>query len=447
MNEFTPFDTNTDVKPEGNRSATVTQNVPAPQTAHYNTVNITNQKPSRSRFHAQLSDPNSSAWKELAAQGKETNLPFETLLRKHCGGPENGMPSNILYDFMAREDIYPADSKVKCSPTMQESLSTPLKANCTYSHWSNLFLDAVFNSSSEKHLAITSDTGVPGSVFRPFGDLPGLRDANPFVAEISLNQVIGRTITQADDDVRDTSYTEDESIGDLIAVAQSGDFPEIEFTTAQQANTMWKNGFAIKFSKETREKPIYNQAIEDIIVKQGVRLGHAMTNYVLKQIWDAHDATYNPIVSNANTTAGFVKLTTSAKNGFAIDTIVAQKGTYETLVTALLASSVGSSQPLPVGAETRVPGLLGPVSSMNTLGRPTQIGWVSGDSATAIGGTGFSTAHKLCFDQGQTADLHLKANGMVEEEEYTVRNQEWILVRSIRWLSRIRDRHGIWLFN
>ena len=415
-------------------------------------------KPSRALYHQTLSDPNSGAWTDLKQMGSETNLPMEVLLRKKCGPIENGMPGNVLYDMMAREEIYPASSWTRPALKVEDCLNTPFRANLLFAHWDKLFHQTLWrNSEGTKgaQFAQTADQLTPGSVYRPYGDLPVInrRRRTPL---IRIEQLVADVITQEDDLIRATGFTVDGGLERLVKVPESGDFPEVSFTVDQDASGMKKVGISLKQSRESKFREAYVQTVNDVVMQIAELQATALTTECLTDIYQAWDATENPVKAIASSAAGLVRLATEIENGYAPDTIVMLRGEYENfaLAAAFLNHSGSNVQALPVGAENRAPGMFSQFQSLNEVESSFRYGFVTSDQATTastdsngrMGATAWTGTRKLAFDSSSTINMHQQAQGMVDEEVYMVPTQDYIRVISFIYGLKLRTRQGIWQY-
>lgn len=408
------------------------------------------QKLSRGKLHGALKGKNSDAWKELKAEATERNLPFEAILRKKAAGPEDGAPSNVLYDMMAREGILPGSSLIRPAITVGECLNTPFRANLLFAHWDRLYHDTFWGVanrngiSATRTYASTADALEPGSIYRPYTESRDIVNRNPRTPDIALSQLIAQVITQSGDLVRGTGFTVDGSAGNLVVVPERGDFPEIAFVTDQDASGMQKIGIKLASSREARLRENYVQTV-DRVVQQVAQLQerHLAIN-AAKQIFDARDNTTNPKVTGVGENlSGIITVNTSAKNGYRLDTLVMGLTQFRSWMNALVTKASTTANATQPGTENRVPGLFGSTEIMNDLQNGSRVGYFQDADITTIG---LAAGELLGFDRGMTLDFYQQSQGMVDEETYLVETQEWKRVISMIYGQKIFDNKSIQVF-
>lgn len=400
-------------------------------------MQLVNKRPTRQRYHETLTDNTSDEWKNLLSQSEETNLPMEVLLRKKTGDPEPGMPVSALYDMMAREDIYPGSSWSRPAQTVKEATSTPLKLNLQLAHWDKLFHDRIWGKPSDLHsFAQTVDQLVPGSIYRPYSDGREVINRNRRTPEIRLEQIVGEVITQSDDLIRASGFTVDGGLQTLVEVPENETFPEVMFTVDQDASGMKKVGFSLSSSREAKFREQYVQTVDRVVEQIADLQATALTNEGVKLIMDEAPSRNGVL---ANTIEGLTNLATSSENGYAVDTILMHVDKFRTLVP-ILQRLGGSDQPLPVGAEARVPGIFGSIEILNNTQRATRYGYFTGPNAAVVG---LGTNDAVAFPVATTLDMYQQTQGMVDEEAYYVPNQKWTRVISMIYGYKCYDVNGI----
>ena len=407
---------------------------------------ITNQRESRPKYHAALSDKSSGAWNDLKAEGLARKLPLEAVLRKKCDGPVSGMPQNILYDFMAREDMLPGSSFTKPAMKVEECIDSPFRANLLFAHWDRLYHDSFWNKadrngSEPRTYAQTVDELEAGSIYRPYGDTREVINRNRRTPDIALSQVIAGVTTQADDLIRGTGFTVDGSAGNIVVVPERGDFPEVAFTLDQDASGMQKIGISLASSRESKLKESYVQTVDRVVTQIAAMQESVLSVQAIKQIFDARTST--SVVPNVeNNIQGIVTAATSAENGYRIDTAIMGLTKFRDWAIALYGriTTTATDRVGPVGADDRVPGLFGPTSILNDLNGGMAIGFLRDTDRTTVG---LSATDILGFDRSATLDFYQQMQGMVDEETYMVPTQEWKRVISMIYGQKIFDRNGI----
>ena len=402
---------------------------------------MSNQRPTRARYHQTLTDKTSNEWKNLLSESEETNLPMEVLLRKKSGDPEPGMPVSALYDMMAREDIYPGSSWSRPALTVKEATSTPLKLNLQLAHWDKLFHDRIWGKESDSRaFAQTVDQLVPGSIYRPYSDGREVINRNRRTPEVRLEQIVGEVITQSDDLIRASGFTVDGGLQTLVEVPENGDFPEVMFTVDQDASGMKKVGFSLSSSREAKFREQYVQTVDRVVEQIADLQATALTNEGAGLI--VLEAP-SPSARLANSVAALTELATSSVNGYAIDTVLMHVDKFRNMVPVLQRLG-GSDYPLPADANARVPGLFGAIEILNNTQRATRYGYFTSANATAVG---LGVNDLVAFPVGSTLDMYQQTQGMVDEEAYYVPNQKWTRVISMIYGFKCYDVNGIDLRN
>ena len=406
----------------------------------------TSQKPTRSKFHAALRDKESSAWSDLKAKGQETNLPMATLLRKECGDPEPGLPENVVYDFMAREGIYPESSFTRPAIKVEDCLNTPFRANLLFSHWDLLYQDRFWGHAgrnSDTRTYGTTDELDAGSIYRPYADTP-VRNTRSRTPDIALAQLISGVITQAGDLVRGNTFTVDGSAGNLVVIPEKGEFPEIAFQVEQDASGMQKVGVKLSSSKESKLRQSYVQVVDRVVAHVSQLQENQLSINAAKQVYEARDNTNNPKITGvAENINGLIQINTSAKDGYRINRLISNLTQFRMWMATLSALPAGAGTASQPGVESRVPGLFGPISILNDLQSANAMGYFRDADATTVG---LQPNEMLGFDQSMTLDFYQQAQGMVDEETYLVPTQEWVRVISMIYGQKIFDRNPIQVF-
>ena len=403
------------------------------------------QLPSRAQYHQALADKNSTAWNDLRDEGKDRSLPMEVLLRKKCGGQEQGMPFNVLDDMLARENIYADSSWTKPAQKVGENIDTPFRANLTFARWDKLFHSRIWNPDAEQQWAETVDETVPGSIYRPYTEDRGIVNRRRRTPEIRIEQIVGQVISQESDLIRGNGFTVEGGLATLVETSESSDFPEVSFTVDQNASGMKKVGFALKQSRESRFRDTYMQTIDRVIVQIADLQATSLTHEGLTLIHGAYNsAEWGVAGSLGENIADIIEINTSAVNGYSLDTLIMDLDTFRDYVLGLTRMNVatGTTEALPVGAENRVPGLFGSVEVLNALQNASRIGYTTGTPAQV----GIPAGAKLGFDRMTTLDFYQQTQGMVDEEVYKIENQEWVKVQSMIYGMKIYDRNGIRLW-
>ena len=403
-------------------------------------------RPTRSSYHAALTDPTSSAWNDLKQKGKETKLPMITLLRKECGEPEPGLPENVVYDFMAREGIYPESSYTRPAITVQECLNTPFRANLLFSHW-DLLYQSRFWKQANRNLDVrtygTTDELDAGSIYRPYSDTP-VRSTRGRTPSIALAELISGVTTLDTDQIRSNTFTLNDKAGNLIKVPELGVFPEIQFTLQSGSSGMEKVGVKLTTSRESKFRESYVQVVDRVVTQVAQLQETQLAVQAAKQIYDARDNTNNPKITGIpESVGGIIEVNTSAKDGYRIDRLITNLTTFRSWVEVLYAQQPSTGTATQVGTESRVPGLFGPVRIMNDLQSASAIGYFPNDDATTVG---LQADELLGFDQSMTLDFFQQAQGMVDEEAYKVETQEWNRVISMIYGQKIFDANSIQVF-
>ena len=404
---------------------------------------------SRGKFHQALSEKNSQAFSELKAKADDKGLPFEAILRKECAGPETGAPENIIYDFMAREQMLPGSSLVRPAIKVEECINTPFRANLLFAHWDRLYNDTFWGEANRngrpKTYVSTIDETEPGSIYRPYTEARNeILNRNRRTPDIALSQLIAQVITQSDDLVRGTGFTVDGSAGRLVVVPEREEFPEIAFTLDQNGSGMQKIGISLASSRESKLRESYVQTVDRVVQQVAQLQEQQLSIQAAKHIYDAHDATVNPRQGSVGENlSGIIQVNTSAKNGYRLDTLVMGLTQFRSWVQALVTKAASTANATQPGTENRVPGLFGSTEILNNLQNGSRIGYFQDDDLTTIG---LAAGDMLGFDRGITLDFHQQAQGMVDEEEYMVKKQEWTRVISMIYGFRIFDRNSIQIF-
>ena len=404
---------------------------------------IRKEKISRGQFRDELTNKNSTAWEDLKAEGLETGLPMEALLRKKCGPPEQNRPSNIIYDFMSREEMYPGSSRVRPALTVGQCINTPFRANLMFAHWDKTYDDQFWAKANRnggtQQFATSVDELPPGSIYRPYGEQRGgeVLNRQRRIPDIALSQIISGTVVQATDLIRGSGFTVQDSAGNLITVPEMGDFPEINFTTDQDASGMQKIGVKLKSSRESKFRESLVQTVDRVVAQVAAMQEHNLSVAALQQIYGTwNNNGRSKITGISENIDGIIDIATRSINGYSIDTLIMNRAQMRqwlaTLVT-LPASSANATQP---GTENRVPGLFGAVEILNDLQAGRRLGYLQDDDASTVG---LQTNEMLGFNRMDTLDFYQQAQGMVDEEAYMVPNQSWERVISMIYGQKIWD--------
>ena len=407
---------------------------------------ITTERQGRAKYHAALSDKNSSAWDDLKAEGAQRKLPLEAMLRKKCDAAIPGMPQSVLYDFMAREDMSPGSSWTKPAIKVEECLNTPFRANLLFAHWDRLFHDTFWHKAERntegesRTYAQTVDELEAGSIYRPYGDTREVTNRRRRTPDIALSQVISGVTTQTDDLIRGTGFTVDGSAGNLVVIPERGDFPEIAFTLDQDASGMQKVGIKLVSSRESKLKQSYTQTVDRVIMQVARLQESVLSTNAMKQIYDALQNV--KITSVPDNLEGIIQVATSAANGYTLDTLIMRLDQFRQWAKGLY-ERVGTNQAAPAGIDDRLPGVFGGITILNDLNGGMGIGYVRDNDAGTIG---IAPNEMLGFDRASTLDFYQQAQGMVDEETYLVETQEWARVISMIYGQKIWERAGIQVF-
>lgn len=398
----------------------------------------------RAVYHRALTDGEGNAWSELKAEAKATGLPMEVLLRKKTKPAESGSPANVLLDYMSREDMYPEPSWTKAALTVGDCINTPFRANLLFSYWDKVFHNAIWGHHPPQTFAQTNDELVPGSIYRPYAEGREVVNRARRTPQIVLNDIIASVITQTDDMVRGNGFTVDGGLETLMEIPEGGDFPEISFTLDQTASGMKKVGFSLTNSRESKFREQYVQTTNRVIEQVADLQAIAMTNEALKLIYDARDTTVNPDTSVTEDIDGLIDIVTDSENGYARDTAVMARTQFRAMARALLRlSSSTTEQALPTDAEGRLPGFFGANVVLNDIQRVMRWGYLNEANRAAIG---IPAGNMLTFPVGTTLDMYQQANGMVDEEAYMVKTQDWTRVISMIYGFKVYDRNGIKIY-